>query len=344
MRVLCDVDFTENGVNVNCSRCGNTAYCGGQTEKSVRRGMVMLKETCPNAEKNYYFTGGQELAQAAPTPAGPVRLGTPMQPSPALVKTHPSAAESFAKLAQILGQGTVAVPAAPEPVALATPARAALAPPGAATLIETTRFAVIKTATTGLKTDQAMVCEIGLRLVDFGRPMWRAALMVNPGVPIPQEASALHGITNAMTQASPIGSAVGPELDRLIEDRVMLGWNLLKFDWPILQRCTGVQDRKLIDVLVLERKYSEEIGLAQPGDRHSMTDALARWGIEASPTYDPLHDAKLVWALFYTMCARVPQLAALSADEAVDVCQGELYAWSMMKRAPIKQAYAGLDQ
>lgn len=52
-----DDDFGEwsgPGVSVSCSRCGHVVEVLGSTDASIMRGCVMLKEECPNRERNFY--------------------------------------------------------------------------------------------------------------------------------------------------------------------------------------------------------------------------------------------------------------------------------------------------
>lgn len=62
MRVSCAVDEVElegdygpvGGVCVKCSRCDHEVDVFGTSSASVRRGLVTLREECPNGESNYY--------------------------------------------------------------------------------------------------------------------------------------------------------------------------------------------------------------------------------------------------------------------------------------------------
>lgn len=66
MRVECDVervelegddpDRTVPSLCVTCTRCGHQADVYGQRGRSLRRGLVMLREECPRQEENYYHT------------------------------------------------------------------------------------------------------------------------------------------------------------------------------------------------------------------------------------------------------------------------------------------------
>lgn len=45
------------GVCVTCGRCDHSVKVFGQTEASTKRGLVMLREECPQGEQNFYVVG-----------------------------------------------------------------------------------------------------------------------------------------------------------------------------------------------------------------------------------------------------------------------------------------------
>lgn len=67
MRVKCEVEYTElendrgfpvDGVIVTCSRCERSEESFGQTEASVKRCFVLLKEGCD--ENNFYYSDEED--------------------------------------------------------------------------------------------------------------------------------------------------------------------------------------------------------------------------------------------------------------------------------------------
>lgn len=70
-RVSCEIDQTEiendegypvESVQATCGRCGYTTESFGTGSASVRRCLVLLREECPEAERNYYVAEGGEDA------------------------------------------------------------------------------------------------------------------------------------------------------------------------------------------------------------------------------------------------------------------------------------------
>ena len=63
MNVPCEVHETElendegvtiDGVEVACSRCGHVTESFGTGYASIRRCLALLREECPNKERNFY--------------------------------------------------------------------------------------------------------------------------------------------------------------------------------------------------------------------------------------------------------------------------------------------------
>jgi DNA polymerase-3 subunit epsilon len=58
---------------------------------------------------------------------------------------------------------------------------------------------------------------------------------INPGIPIPAEASAVHGIKDEDVKDKPSFSALGEILLGILSNSDLCGYNLLKFDFPLLR-------------------------------------------------------------------------------------------------------------
>jgi DNA polymerase III subunit epsilon len=58
---------------------------------------------------------------------------------------------------------------------------------------------------------------------------------INPGIPIPQGATDVHGITDADVADKPSFSALSEILLGILSNSDLCGYNLLKFDFPLLR-------------------------------------------------------------------------------------------------------------
>lgn len=59
-------------------------------------------------------------------------------------------------------------------------------------------------------------------------------ILVNPGVPIPEESSMIHGIRDADVKDQPLFKEVAAELSAFLEGCDLSGFNILRFDVPML--------------------------------------------------------------------------------------------------------------
>jgi DNA polymerase-3 subunit epsilon len=81
------------------------------------------------------------------------------------------------------------------------------------------------------------------------------SMLINPGIPISEEAFAVHGISNEMVRNKPTFSQVAEEIYRFIGDADLAGYNSDRFDIPMLMEefhRSGMQldisRRRLLDV------------------------------------------------------------------------------------------------
>ena len=113
---------------------------------------------------------------------------------------------------------------------------------------------------TGLNVASDRIVEISLVKVSPGAPgepnkVEVKTRRINPTIPIPPEAQAIHGISNEDVKDCPTFKQVAKSLARLMEGCDIAGYNSLKFDIPMLAEeflRAGVEfdfrKRKLVDV------------------------------------------------------------------------------------------------
>ena len=65
MRVVCEINYEQDTndfgreadcVRAICSRCGHETTSWGDSDSSVKRCLVVMREECPNNEKNFYVS------------------------------------------------------------------------------------------------------------------------------------------------------------------------------------------------------------------------------------------------------------------------------------------------
>lgn len=153
-----------------------------------------------------------ELIWPAPEPPRPVPPG-PAVPVPARPADQPAGGTPPATLAPDTQAPDTHAPETPAPAPERPPAP--IITPGApAGLIDALEFTVVDVETTGWQPGEAQITEIGAVRVRRGRVLGHFSVLVNPGVLIPAEISALTGITDAMARRAP---SIGTVMPRFLD-------------------------------------------------------------------------------------------------------------------------------
>jgi DNA polymerase-3 subunit epsilon len=115
--------------------------------------------------------------------------------------------------------------------------------------------------TTGINIASDRIVEISYLKVDVNGNESGKTLRVNPGIPIPEKASAIHGITDEDVKDAPAFQEVAKSLAREFEGCDLAGYNSVKFDIPLLAEeflRVGVdidlKRRKFVDVQIIFMK------------------------------------------------------------------------------------------
>ena len=147
----------------------------------------------------------------------------------------------------------------------------------------------IESTGTNRRTDRIIDLAL-IRLLPDGRQE-EHVFRVNPGVPIPAEATAVHGITDEDVKNHPSFKEVAPRLAELLQDCDLAGFNVVGFDIPMLEeefQRAGVPfnmlGRRVIDAQrVFHRKVPRDLTAAvayytggdHPGAHGAMADTQA---------------------------------------------------------------------
>jgi len=149
-----------------------------------------------------------------------------------------------------------------------------------------TVWTVIDLETTGLDFETVHVVQLGVATLQRGKVLGIRSTLCNPGIPIPPEATAIHGITDEMVSDAPSELQVLRELFfELLEAECMVHYNGLGYDMQILEKILGKRAifalRRVVpevDVLTIVRE--KHVGKFWSGKgRHKLTTVAARFGI-----------------------------------------------------------------
>lgn len=89
--------------------------------------------------------------------------------------------------------------------------------------------------TTGTDISNDRIVEISLLKLNPDNSEELNTFLINPGIPIPPGATAVHGISDKDVADKPIFLTLAPEILKIISNSDLCGYNLLKFDLPILR-------------------------------------------------------------------------------------------------------------
>ncbi len=114
-------------------------------------------------------------------------------------------------------------------------------------------FIDLETTGVNLGTDRIVEIAIVKILPDGSKSIKRK--LINPGIPIPKQASDVHGITDDMVKDAPSFKQVAQELKQMLDGCDLAGYNSNRFDIPLLmeeffraQIDFDMKNRKLLDV------------------------------------------------------------------------------------------------
>jgi DNA polymerase III epsilon subunit len=96
--------------------------------------------------------------------------------------------------------------------------------------LESAMFVVLDVETTGLSHEQGhRVCEVGAIKVRSGKEIERYHSLVQPGIPVPEEARKIHRITDEMLKEAPPFATIARPLREFLAGTVMIAQNA-RFD------------------------------------------------------------------------------------------------------------------
>ncbi len=160
------------------------------------------------------------------------------------------------------------------------------------------RFIFYDTETTGISAETEHIVEIAAydpeRQLTFHQ-------LVNPGRPIPAEATRIHNISNEMVSGCPNFASVGQEFVNFCDgDVVLVAHNNDAFDLHFLRNefrrhQLQMPSWKFFDTLKWARKYRPDL------PRHSLQFLREVYGIPANTAHRALDDVVVLHQLFKMM-------------------------------------------
>jgi DNA polymerase III epsilon subunit family exonuclease len=164
---------------------------------------------------------------------------------------------------------------------------------------------VVDVETTGWLTDAASITEIGAVRLSPGQPRAEFSALINPGVSIPADITALTGITDAMVAVAPTISEVLPAFLDFADSAAMVAHHA-EFDVSFLaaacEKC-GIEwpRRTVIDTAVLSRMLLSPVEVTD----HKLGTLSCHFGAPARPVHRALADARATAAVLAALLGRL---------------------------------------
>jgi len=185
---------------------------------------------------------------------------------------------------------------------------------------------VIDTETTGLPDRGGRVCEIAAVRFEGGVPVATFGSFVNPGCPIPPEATAIHHITDADVAEAPTLPELAGRLLEVCAGAVTCAYNA-PFDRAMLHAQVQGSDchafdpaESWVDVLVLVRHFQRYVS---GQGRHKLTSVCARMGIVMGTAHRADADAIAAGLVLHRLKDKIGDVSAAHLIERCDVRRRE---------------------
>jgi DNA polymerase-3 subunit epsilon len=183
------------------------------------------------------------------------------------------------------------------------------------------RHIVLDTETTGFDSGKDKLVEVGaIELIDLS-PRSTFHAYINPGIPVPREATDVHSLTDAFLADKPSFAAVASPLKDFLADSPIVAHNAA-FDAGFLAAAyAGLQppsalDNPFIDSLAMARAK-------HPGSPCSLDALCRRYGISTAhrTKHGALLDAELLAAVYAELVGRQSalDLVGAAAEAASDI-------------------------
>ena len=171
-----------------------------------------------------------------------------------------------------------------------------------AAVYDTAVFVAFDTETTGLDPASGRIVEIGAVKFDRRGIIARYNALINPEMPMPEEAGKVNGITDAMLKDKPVIAAVFPDFFDFIGAGVLVAHNA-PFDINYVNaELKRLEKPPLTNKVVDTRIFAKEV---LPGlSSYALQDLAVQLGITALEAHRAEDDARVCMELFEKMLSR----------------------------------------
>ncbi len=184
------------------------------------------------------------------------------------------------------------------------------------------RAVVLDTETTGLDTAKARIVQLGAVAMDGAdvHPDDKFDCLVDPGEPIPEVATGIHGISDADVAGAAPASAALPALDDWIGERVIVGFSI-GFDLAVIRAEYARMGREWAPHRSLCVRHLSEV--VAPNLPNTGLETVAAWlGVEVEGRHQAFGDALTTAHVFQRMIPMLAEKGIQTLAQAERACLG----------------------
>ena len=160
--------------------------------------------------------------------------------------------------------------------------------------------------TTGINLASDRIVEIAMLKVLPDGSQQRKRRLVNPQMPIPAEASAVHGITDEMVRDAPVFRDIAADVRQTLDNCDLGGYNSNRFDWPMLMEEFL---RSGVDFDITGRRMLDVQRIFHVMEPRTLTAAMRFYcNEEMKDAHSAEADVHATWRVFDAQLERYPQL------------------------------------
>ena len=185
-------------------------------------------------------------------------------------------------------------------------------------------IAFLDLETTGVNLGNDRIVEIAIVRIKPDGTQKVMRKLINPGIPIPAESTAIHGISEDMVKDAPTFKQAAGEIKQFLDNCDLGGYNSNKFDIPLL-----VEEflRAGIDFQYEKRKCIDAQKIYHMMEPRNLAAAVKYYcGKQLENAHSAEADAVATWEVFDAQLARYPELGntvesvlkAVGEDDIVD--------------------------
>ncbi|MHA3722465.1 exonuclease domain-containing protein [Leucobacter sp. HY1910] len=186
-----------------------------------------------------------------------------------------------------------------------------------------THLAVFDTETTGVDTSQARIVSAAIALLGpAGEVLERYDWLIDPGVPIPDAAANVHGITTEVARASGMDAAVGvAQIVSQLREMLDRGYPVVAYNAPFDLTLLAAEAARhgvawpeqvtpVLDPLLLDKQFDRY----RKGKR-TLEVVAAHYGIELGHAHDAGEDAIAAGRVLQQIALKYADVAPPELDE-----------------------------